>query len=99
MLRCKKDETFDEFNAKLNAIVNDPFTLADPIPEHRIVKKILRSFQERFDAKVVAINPFPPFVQSTQSSKNPQIFLALCKALKSKKKKKRLHEERERTYM
>ena len=49
------DETFDEFNSKLNAIVNDTFTLGEPIPENRIVKKILRSLPEMFDAKVVAI--------------------------------------------
>ncbi|XXG89744.1 hypothetical protein AAC387_Pa12g1674 [Persea americana] len=49
------DETFDEFNSKLNAIVNDTFTLGESVPENRIVKKIMRSLPERFDAKVVAI--------------------------------------------
>ena len=48
-------ETFDEFNAKLNAIVNDVFNLGDPIPGQIIIKKILMSFQERLDAKVMAI--------------------------------------------
>ena len=33
----------------------DAFTLGDPIPQHRIVKKILRSLSKRFDAKVVTI--------------------------------------------
>ena len=54
-IKMQDDETFDEFNSKLNAIVNDTFTLGEPIPENRVVKKILRSLPERFDAKVVAI--------------------------------------------
>ena len=41
-IKMEVDETFDEFNLKLNAIVNDTFTLGEPIPENRIVKKILR---------------------------------------------------------
>ena len=35
--------------------MNDTFTLRESIPENRIVKKMLRSLAERFDAKVVAI--------------------------------------------
>ena len=54
-IKMEDDETFDEFNSKLNAIVNDTFTLGEPIPENRIVKKILRSLPEMFDAKVIAI--------------------------------------------
>ena len=49
------DETFDEFNSKLNAIVNDTFTLGESVPKNRIVKKIMQSLPGRFDAKVVAI--------------------------------------------
>ena len=49
------NETFNELDSKLNAIVNDTFTLEEPIPDNRIVKKILRSLLERFDVKVVAI--------------------------------------------
>ena len=54
-IKMEDDETFDEFNSKLNTIVNDTFSLGEPIPENRIVKKILRSIPEMFDAKVVAI--------------------------------------------
>ena len=54
-IKMEDDETFNKFNSKLNAIVNDTFTLGEPVPENRIVKKILRSHPERFDAKVVAI--------------------------------------------
>ena len=51
----EEDETFTEFNAKLNEIVNNVFTLSQPIPKNRIVKKIMRSLPERFDSKVVVI--------------------------------------------
>ena len=53
-VKMEEDETFDEFNAKLNAVVNDAFSLGDPILEHRIVKNMLRPLPERFDTKVVA---------------------------------------------
>eukprot|EP00268_Persea_americana_P034959 TRINITY_DN3454_c2_g3_i1.p2 TRINITY_DN3454_c2_g3~~TRINITY_DN3454_c2_g3_i1.p2 ORF type:complete len:129 (-),score=33.31 TRINITY_DN3454_c2_g3_i1:3075-3461(-) len=50
-----ENEVFGDFNAKLSAIVNSSFYLGEVIPEHKIVKKILRSLPERFDPKVVAI--------------------------------------------
>ena len=31
-IKMEDDETFDEFNSKLNTIVNDTFTLGEPIP-------------------------------------------------------------------
>ena len=49
------DESFNEFNVRLNAIVNDAFSLGESILENRIVKKILRSLPERFNGKVMAI--------------------------------------------
>lgn len=54
-IKMEEDENFNEFNVKLNAMFHDVFNLGDPIPEHTIVKKILSSLLERFDAKVVAI--------------------------------------------
>ena len=39
----KDSETFDEFNSKLSKIVNSSFNLGEPIPQHKVVKKILRS--------------------------------------------------------
>ena len=51
----EEDETFDEFYAKLNDIVNSVFILGEEIPENKIVKKILRSLPSRFDSKVNAI--------------------------------------------
>ena len=51
----EEDETFNEFNAKLNEIVDNLFTLGEPILENRIVKRIMRSLPKRFDAKVVPI--------------------------------------------
>ena len=51
----EKDETFDEFYAKLKDIVNSNFNLGKTIPEPKIVRKVLRSLLERFHAKIIAI--------------------------------------------
>lgn len=54
-VRMKDDETFDEFYAKLNDIVNSSFNLGERILETKIVRKVLRSLPERFRPKVTAI--------------------------------------------
>ena len=51
----KKDESFDEFYAKLKNIVNLAFNLGEIIPEPKIVRKVLRSLPERFYAKITVI--------------------------------------------
>ena len=51
----EKDESFDEFYAKLKDIVNSAFNLGEIIPESKVVKKVLRSLPERFHAKISAI--------------------------------------------
>ena len=51
----EKDETFDEFYAKLKNIVNSTFNLGETIPEPKIVRKELRSLPKRFHAKIIAI--------------------------------------------
>ena len=51
----EEDESFDEFYAKLKDIVNSTFNLGETIPEPKIVRKVLRSFPERFHAKITAI--------------------------------------------
>ena len=51
----EEDESFDEFYAKLKDIVNSAFNLGETIPEPKIVRKVLRSFPERFHAKITAI--------------------------------------------
>lgn len=51
----KDSEIFYEFNSKLSKIVNSSFNLGEPIPQHKVVKRILRSFPKRFRSKVVAI--------------------------------------------
>ena len=50
-----KDETFDEFYAKLKDIVNFAFNLGESIVDSKIVRKILRPLPERFHAKITAI--------------------------------------------
>ena len=51
----KKDESFDEFYAKLKNIVNLAFNLGEIILEPKIVRKVLRSLPERFYAKITVI--------------------------------------------
>ena len=54
-IKMEKDESFDEFYAKLKDIVNSAFNLGKTIPEPKIVRKVLRSLPERFHAKITAI--------------------------------------------
>ena len=49
------DESFDEFYAKLNDIVNFSFNLGEVYDQPKIVRKILRSLTEDFRSKVTAI--------------------------------------------
>ena len=51
----EEDESFDEFYAKLKDIANSAFNLGETIPEHKIVRKVLRSPPERFHAKITTI--------------------------------------------
>ena len=51
----EKEETFDEFFAKLKDIVNLVFNLGEQISEPKIVRKVLRSLPKRFHAKITAI--------------------------------------------
>ena len=46
-IKMEEDESFDEFYAKLNDIVNLAFNLRETIPETKIVRKMLRSLPER----------------------------------------------------
>ena len=54
-IKMAKDESFDEFYAKLKDIVNLAFNLGETIPEPKVVRKVLRSLLERFHAKITAI--------------------------------------------
>ena len=46
-IKMKKDESFDEFYAKLKDIVNSAFNLRETIPEPKVVRKVLGSLLER----------------------------------------------------
>ena len=54
-IKMEEDESFDEFYAKLKDIVNFAFNLGETLPEPKIVRKVHRSFLERFHAKSTAI--------------------------------------------
>ena len=51
----EKDESFDEFYAKLKDIVNSAFNIRETIHEPKIVRNVLRSLFERFHAKITTI--------------------------------------------
>ena len=54
-IRMFEDESFDEFYAKLNHIVNSAFNFGEVYDQPKIVRKILRSLNEDFRPKVTAI--------------------------------------------
>ena len=54
-IRIFDDESFNEFCAKLNDIVNSAYNLGKIYDQPKIVKKILRSLTEDFRPKVTAI--------------------------------------------
>ena len=54
-IKIEKDESFDEFYAKLKDIANSAFNLRETIPEPKIVRKVLRSLPKRFHTKIMAI--------------------------------------------
>ena len=54
-IRMSDDESFDEFYAKLNDIVNSAFNLGEIYDQPKIVRKILISLTEDFRPKVTAI--------------------------------------------
>ena len=54
-IRMSDDESFDEFYAKLNDIVNSAYNLGEICDQPKIVRKILRSLIENFRPKVAAI--------------------------------------------
>ena len=69
------DESFDEFYAKMNDIVNSAYNLGETYDQPKIVRKILRSLTEDFRPKVTAITenkdvdsiPVDELVESLQS--------------------------------
>ena len=54
-IRMSDDECFDEFYAKLNAIVNSAYNLGEIYDQLKIVRKILRSLTKDFRPKVTII--------------------------------------------
>ena len=87
------DDSFDEFYAKLNDIVNSAFNSGEVYDQPKIVKKILRSLIEDFRLKVIAITerkdvdsiPIYEFVGSLQSYESdlPKTNKSKSMALKS----------------
>ena len=55
IIRMEDHENFREFHAKLMDIMNSSFHLGEPIPNSKVIRKILKSFSEIFKAKVKTI--------------------------------------------
>ena len=54
-IRMSDDESFDEFYAKLNDIVNSTYNLDEIYDQSKIVRKIIRSLIDYFSPKVTVI--------------------------------------------
>ena len=63
-IRMFDDESFDEFYAKLNDIVNSAYNLGEIYNQPKIVRKILRFLTERKDVDSI---PVDELVGSRQS--------------------------------
>ena len=86
----EEDESFDEFYAKLKDIVNSAFNLGETIPEPKIVRKVLKSLPERFNAKITAIEELKDIdkIPLTELVENLQTYkLGLTRIWKSSKSK------------
>ena len=55
-IKMSDDESFDEFYAKLNDIVNSVYNLGEIYDQPKIVRKIFRSLTEDFRPKMTAIS-------------------------------------------
>ena len=54
-LKMNENQNFSSFYSELSDIVNSSFNLGEPIPNSKVIRKILRSLLERFRPKVIAI--------------------------------------------
>ncbi|XP_073061905.1 uncharacterized protein [Primulina eburnea] len=54
-LRMEDKESILEYDSHLRQLSNEAHSLGDPMPNERLVKKVLRSLPERFNVKVCAI--------------------------------------------
>ncbi|XP_075515453.1 uncharacterized protein LOC142550100 [Primulina tabacum] len=56
MMRMEESENILEYDRRLREIANEAFSLKDPISNEQLVSKVLRSFPERFNVKICAID-------------------------------------------
>ena len=90
-IKMEKDESFNEFYAKLEDIMNSAFNLRETIPKSKIVKKVLRYLPKRFHAKITAIEESKDIDQipSIELVGNLQTYeLGLTRIRKSSKSKR-----------
>ena len=86
----EEDKPFDKFYAKLKDTVNSAFNSREAILEPKIVRKVLRSLPERFQAKITAIKELKDIdkIPLTELVDNLQTYkLGLSRIGKSSKSK------------
>ena len=54
-IRMFENQNFSSFYSKLSDIVDYSFNFGEPIPDSKVVRKILRSIPERFRSKLTTI--------------------------------------------
>lgn len=54
-MKMSEDETVYDYHMRLRELANNTSALGEPIPEGKLVRKVLRSLPKRFEMKVTAI--------------------------------------------
>ena len=82
-IKMEENESFNEFYAKLKDIVNFAFNLGETILERKVVREVLKSLLERFNAKITTIEESKDIdkIPSTRIEKSSK---SKCMALKAK---------------
>ncbi|CAI9763295.1 unnamed protein product [Fraxinus pennsylvanica] len=106
-IKMRNDESFDNFYAKLNDMVNSNFNLSGRISEVKIVRKVMRSLREKFRSKRDLCKAMNTTFTDDESSSNNQseksshdetekymafIVVVKNKSLEDKEKSDRLQE-------
>ena len=87
-IRMSDDESFDEFYAKLNDIVNSTYNFGEIYDQPKIVRKILRSLSKNFRSKLTTITEgkdmdYIPVDKLVRSLKSYELYLSKTNKSKS----------------
>ena len=51
----EENETIEQYHVRISDISNESFIMGEKILEEKLIRKVLRTFPERFDYKAFAI--------------------------------------------